>query len=278
MVDVVSKRCDFSGCTTQAKFGLRGDRPSRCHTHMAANMVNVMSKRCEHMGCMIQAHFGFEVGRPTRCCDHQLPGMDLNNDRCISCKLTFVQKKGGLCAPCRQFRDSGGSEKTICKERAIVDMLLESGLVADDAWTAFNKSIGASCGGYRPDILIDEGTHVVVIEIDEFQHRPRVIGRVVDGVTTTMVSRQYSPDCETVRVLNILQSVQAPMRVIRFNPDAFKVDGKTIKIARNVRHAALRDQIRTALSAPPASMLVITYMYYDGAEIRTETPDLPVGF
>ena len=155
-------------------------------------------------------------------------------------------------------------------------MLLESGLIVDDQWTEFNKSIGASCGGYRPDIKIDRGTYVVVIEIDEHQHRPRFIHRVVDGAT--MMVGNYTPDCETTRVLNIMQAVQAPMHVIRYNPDAFKIDGKTAKISKKARHATLRDHIQAALANPPDAALKITYLYYDGAEIRTETPDLPAGF
>ena len=93
-----------------------------------------------------------------------------------------------------------------------------------------------------------------------------------------MMVGNYTPDCETTRLLNIMQAVQAPMHVIRYNPDAFKIDGKTAKISKKIRHATLRDKIQAALANPPDAALKITYLYYDGAEIRTETPDLPAGF
>ena len=173
----------------------------------------------------------------------------------------------------------GASRKLIRIERRIIEMLLLHGTIPNDHRTKYNKSIGATCGGYRPDIYIDCGSFILIIEIDEHQHRPRYISRVVDGVVTSTVVGSYSPQCETVRMLSIVQAEQMPVYFVRYNPDKCTIDGKVIKVSPEKRCEALRTLIDSVIkNGTPKAMMTITYMYYDGALLRTETPTLPVGF
>ncbi len=78
-------------------------------------------------------------------------------------------------------------------------------------------------------------------------------------------------------MLNIRFAKGVPCHIIRINPDAFKIDGATVNIPIKTRHAALCDQVKLAISTPPSSDLVVTYMYYDEL-LRTEIVKLPPGY
>jgi hypothetical protein len=173
----------------------------------------------------------------------------------------------------------GASRKLIRIEHRIIAMLLLHGTIPDDHRTKLNKSIGATCGGYRPDIYIDCGYFILIIEIDEHQHRPRYISRVVDGVVASTVVGTYTPECETVRMLSIVQAEQLPVYFVRYNPDTCTIDGKIIKVSPEKRCEALRILIESVIkNGTPKALMTITYMYYDGALERTVEPDLPAGF
>ena len=194
MIDVVSKRCKHDECDEFAYYGVEWKRPTHCRKHKLVEMINVVNKRCEYDGCLAQPSFGFVRGKATHCCEHQLPRMvDVRSQRCTECKTTVTREKDKLCAPCRQYLQMGASRKLIRIEHRIIAMLLLHGTIPDDYRTKFNRSIGATCGGYRPDIYIDCGTFILIIEIDEHQHRPRYISRVVDGVVTSTQVGTYTP-------------------------------------------------------------------------------------
>ena len=280
MIDLVNKRCDHDECEEFAGYGVQWKRPTHCREHKLLEMINVVHKRCEYDGCLAYPNFGFVRGKGTHCNEHQLPRMaDVVSPRCTECKTTVTTQKDKLCAPCRQYLQMGASRKLIRIEKRIIAMLLFHGTIPDDHRTKLNKSIGATCGGYRPDIYIDCGTFILIIEIDEHQHRPRYISRVVDGVGTSTVVGTYTPECETVRMLSIVQAEQMPVYFVRYNPDKCTIDGKIIKVSPEKRCEALRTLIDSVIkSGTPKALMTITYMYYDGALLRTEKPTLPAGF
>jgi hypothetical protein len=158
-------------------------------------------------------------------------------------------------------------------------MLILHGTIIDDERTKLNKSIGAECGGYRPDIYIDCGNFILVIEIDEHQHRPRYISRIVDGIVTPMAVGSYSTECENKRMTSIVSKEQMPVYFIRINPDKCTINDKVIKVPFEKRCEALRTLIKSVMEGgKPDAWMTVTYMYYDGALEKTVTPDLPTGF
>jgi hypothetical protein len=118
----------------------------------------------------------------------------------------------------------------------------------------YNKSVGFSCGSFRPDFSYDAGTHYVIVECDEDQHRA------------------YDPECERIRMLNILYAQGMRCVFIRYNPDAFKIQDKTKRISKEKRHAVLLETIREHMkpSEPESESIDVIYLFYDGAEKRTE--------
>ena len=74
-----------------------------------------------------------------------------------------------------------------------------------------DKIINGGCSKRRPDLLLDLGYQIVIIEIDENQHT------------------DYDCSCENKRIMELSQDLEhRPIVFIRFNPDEYKKDGKTI--------------------------------------------------
>ena len=75
-----------------------------------------------------------------------------------------------------------------------------------------DKRIQDGCSRRRPDILLDLGYQVIVIEVDENQHE------------------SYDCLCENKRIMEISQDVgHRPIVFIRFNPDDY-LDNENINV------------------------------------------------
>jgi hypothetical protein len=66
----------------------------------------------------------------------------------------------------------------------------------------FDKIVEGGCSRRRPDVRIDMGSHIIIVECDEDQHKG------------------YS--CENKRMMEIFQNCgNRPIVFIRFNPDSY---------------------------------------------------------
>lgn len=141
---------------------------------------------------------------------------------------------------------------------------------------AAEASAGAleqSCrsSGRKPDVLIDMGEWVVVVEVDENQHKQSIY---------------KTSSCETKRTMQIFQDAGSrPVVFVRFNPDGYKdaeghvirspwtVDGRT----RGVQHVpvenrskwadrleTLADAIISVTSTRPTKEVTNLLLYFDG--------------
>ena len=69
----------------------------------------------------------------------------------------------------------------------------------------YDKKIQDGCSTRRPDLFLDLGYQIIIIEIDENQH--------ID----------YDCSCENKRIMELSQDVgHRPIVFIRFNPDDYK--------------------------------------------------------
>jgi hypothetical protein len=117
-----------------------------------------------------------------------------------------------------------------------------------------DKPVGGDCGKYRPDFRYDALTHFVVVEVDEDQHKG------------------YDPECERIRMINIVQAVGMRCVFVRYSPDAFHIDGKTIRVYEKKRHDLLLKTVRECMKPSfDSEISCVVYLYYDGAEVREET-------
>uniref|UniRef100_A0A6C0IAT0 Uncharacterized protein n=1 Tax=viral metagenome TaxID=1070528 RepID=A0A6C0IAT0_9ZZZZ len=124
---------------------------------------------CKTEGCITIANRKYE-GYCLRCCIHLHPNIPISKNY-----------------------------KT--KERTIVDLIIKK--FNNYSWIS-DKIIKDGCSKRRPDLLLDLGEQVIVVEIDENQHQ------------------DYDCSCENKRLMEISQDINhRPLVFIRFNPDEY---------------------------------------------------------
>jgi hypothetical protein len=136
------------------------------------------------------------------------------------CKSSWCETKvnknklyEGYCLPCfihnpeNDWKPAARNYKT--KEIATVDYIRE--IYPDFDWIA-DKRIQGGCSNRRPDLLVDFGSHIIIIEIDENKHT------------------DYDSTCEVTRLNQLsIDLHHRPIVLIRFNPDAYVgTDGKKV--------------------------------------------------
>ncbi len=134
----------------------------------------------------------------------------------LLCKSTWCETKGskkynGYCMSCcvQQFPEIEVSKNYKTKEKGVAEKVLEA--FSDFTWVS-DKRIEDGCSRRRPDLLLDMGSHIIIIEVDENQHN------------------DYDCSCENKRLMEISQDVgHRPIVFIRFNPDEY-IDDKGNKI------------------------------------------------
>jgi hypothetical protein len=264
--------CKEVGCRTRATFGI--NIPTHCLAHKKEDMKDVVSSKCKKCG-EIQGVFGIEkselyckacstkemknlsakmcekcgehqptynykgVKPPKFCAGCALKDMvDVINPMCESCGLFMVCKKPHLCAYCKPVTTL--KQKT--KEMLVVNYLKEQGYEF-----VHNKSVGFVYGNYRPDIKICMKDYLIIVEIDEDQHRG------------------YDQRCEIARMFNIAQAEDSKCIFIRYNPDIFHVDGKVKRVHTDTRLKILVENIEKCLTEPPEETINVFRLFYDNA-------------
>lgn len=239
MANVTTKQCYFEGCTKRTFCGLPGTSPTSCGEHRTAGMIAWPLRKC---ACGAAAAYGCQ--EPTHCQAHHDPErhMDLVHRECTVCGLVDVVDAEARCARCSDYLSR---KLHLVKQRDVRAMLQATDL---PAFEQYDKQVdGGFCGPERPDFVWTAPTHVVVLEVDEDQHKaiPR--------------------DCEDVRMKNVTGSFGMPVFWVRYNPDAFQ--GQWPQLTPTLRHDMLVGVIRGALAAPPEGpheFCRVVYLFYDG--------------
>jgi hypothetical protein len=133
--------------------------------------------------------------------------IDVIHTRCktLLCDTIVSKKYKGYCLRCfiYLFPDQPTTRNYKTKERVVVEYILEYFKDSKYTWVA-DKTVKESCSKRRPDLILDLGYQVIIIEIDENQH--------VD----------YDCSCQNKRTMEISQDVgHRPIIFIRFNPDGY---------------------------------------------------------
>ena len=120
------------------------------------------------------------------------------------CETTRNKKYEGYCKPCfvnnPENKDKPAMKNYKNKEKD-VDKIKET--FPDFTWVS-DKKIVDGCSLRRPDLLLDMGSHIIIVEIDENKHSG------------------YDCSCENKRLMELSQDVHHRSIVfIRFNPDSY---------------------------------------------------------
>jgi hypothetical protein len=128
------------------------------------------------------------------------------------CETKGIKKYNGYCLPCciQVCPEIEVSRNYKTKEKDVVDRIKST--FPNFTWIA-DKKIKDGCSLRRPDLFLDMGSHIIIVEVDENQHS------------------DYDCSCEHKRLMQISQDVwHRPIVFIRFNPDAYtNADGILVK-------------------------------------------------
>lgn len=270
MVNVNNKKCahileNGKYCEHAPHFNLPGKKGGiYCSTHKPDGYVDVIHPVCPLQTslekCAAPA-YNFKGLKPIYCSRHAQPGMvDVKHPLCKLCDYVYIQESNGyenMCVSCYAFTYPNKEIVTnfLVKERFIVNYLKDK--YSKYTWT-HNKTI-SSCIKYRPDLLLDLGTHVVIIEIDEHQHNTNLY-----------------KECDLKRTMDILAEIARPVIMLRINPDnyvdkkkkhksMFKKSGKKLvvdNVVWNERRIVI-DETFTKCIDVPTELLMHVELFFD---------------
>lgn len=121
------------------------------------------------------------------------------------CSTISNPKYDGYCMVCfiHLFPDRDVTRNYKTKERTVVEYVFENFPRDKYSWIS-DKRVYDGCSKRRPDLFLDLGYQVIIIEIDENQHT------------------SYDCSCENKRLMEISQDINhRPLIFIRFNPDDY---------------------------------------------------------
>jgi len=175
---------------------------------------------CNFKDCKILPSFNYENEKNgLYCAKHKLENMiDIKNKTCKT-NLCFTQvsdKYNGYCLYCfvNLFPEKPIPRNYKTKEFTVIEYIKKQFPKLD--WKT-DKKIQDGCSKRRPDILLDLGYQILIIEIDENQHI------------------NYDCSCENKRVMELSQDVNhRPIVFIRFNPDEYFINKRKINSCWNI--------------------------------------------
>jgi hypothetical protein len=108
----------------------------------------------------------------------------------------------GYCLRCAIHNNLQVRRNYKTKENTVFEFVKSS--FPDFTWIQ-DRRVEDGCSGFRPDIRVDFGSHVLIIEVDEERHS------------------NYDCSCESKRLFGISQDLGCrPIHLIRFNPDRYE--------------------------------------------------------
>ena len=190
------------------------------------------SQICEH---------GKRKSRCKDCGGSQFCCHDKNKDFCKKCDGRYLCKNEwcetarnpkyeGCCMPCFVNNPENQDKQTMrnykTKEKDVVDRITQS--FTNFTWVA-DKKVKDGCSLRRPDLLLDMGSYIIIVEVDENKHT------------------DYDCSCENKRLMELSQDLQhRPIIFIRFNPDDYtNQDGLLVKSCWKLNKLGVMQTIKT---------------------------------
>jgi hypothetical protein len=265
MINIRTKYCEKDGCKFTASFNFKNiNTPKYCEKHKENGMVNVKDKICEKEGCKTQCNFGYCGTSPSYCAQHKLDYMIykpkrtcIGNDeedskdyaiygkdeplhcedhklqgeicwlvkKCSNCgRDKELLNKDNLCGICcdKPFYEESKRINKV-KENIMVRYLRNN--VKEGNEILADRIIDSMCNLYRPDILYDCGSHIVVVECDENQHK--------NYPWESCSLNRSLEHMEEKRMYEIMVAYGLPAIFLRWNPDTFNIKGEICKRYNN---------------------------------------------
>lgn len=260
MIDVMNVKCK---CGKIPSYAFPGQRAKYCKDCMVDGMVDTMHPLCK---CGKIASYGYEGGKLMACkiCKDE-DMVNIKHRKCTSDWCTLIvqdNKYKGYCKNCfvHLFPKHKLSRNFKTKEKHVTDFIKSEFPQFD---IVVDKKIIDGCSKRRPDLFIDMGSHVILVEVDEHQHN------------------KYETTCENKRIMEMSYDIgHRKMVILRFNPDSYlnsnneKVlscwDNKSLGGVKlkyedewNRRLRRLKRKLDYWTENVPSKMVEICYLFYD---------------
>ena len=208
MVNITCKKCLHPDCKVIPVYNYENKTTaSYCAKHKLSGMIDITNKTCLHPDCKVRPNYNYEnETKASYCYTHKLTGMVNIISKICKNHLCFTQvskKYDGYCLYCyiNLFPEKPVSRNYKTKEYAVVEFIKTT--FPELSWVS-DKKITDGCSKRRPDLFLDLGYQILIIEIDENQHL------------------DYDCSCENKRIMELSQDVgHKPIVFIRFNPDEY---------------------------------------------------------
>ena len=272
MININSKKCIYNNCLKRANFNISTEiHPLYCNDHKLKNMINITNKKCQYSKCNNIASYGLkdkqkkqyceihkevdminlDIENKCTLCDNIFDIIFENKKYCIvhcpnkeykfklknKCKYCDIEEKSNyICNDCKQLSNK--------KEWAVVRYIKKN---INMSFIHNSSELVKECSKRRPDIMFDLLKHVVIIEIDENQHK------------------NYEELCECSRINEIVNSIGGKSVIfIRYNPDKTYHKKKEIKINIEDKLKILIEIIKNELIITYDTFFVkIIQLFYD---------------
>jgi hypothetical protein len=266
MIDVKHKTCIEKCCKIRSNYALPGTSKTHCAKHKKHGMIKNPTKRCSTKDCKEYATHGFKD--PLFCENHaekdhyNLCERKCTNQSCPYPERLDILNREGLCVTfCSLIKRDQMMKTHIKKKEEFIGNLLKTEIKQELSHR--DQIIDSSCSKVRPDFVFDCGTHFVIIEVDEHQHKSYT------NCGSTLEERQKM---ENKRMFMIFQSFGGPRVVfIRYNPDVFRVKDKVVTMGDQKRHKCLLQWVKHYLKNQPENPLEVKYLFYDGYDESDQT-------
>lgn len=213
MINVKHKKCE--SCRQIPSYNYDCEKTARfCKEHRLERMVDVTHRKCEFEGCNYRPLYNVVTEtKPRFCVYHKTHEMvDVANKKCLSdwCyNRCYSPIYDGYCVRCyvHLFPEKPITRNYKTKEKTVSDYILE--VFPNIGWIS-DKRIQNGTSRRRPDLFLDLGYQIIIVEIDENQH--------ID----------YDCSCENKRLMEISKDVEHRNIIfLRFNPDQYVDKNKT---------------------------------------------------
>jgi hypothetical protein len=176
------------------------------------------NSKCKNETCKETSIYG--KTEPSHCEEHSLEDeICLITSKCKGCCRTdeLINREGlciAYCSPSKIYEKLKLWVKV--KENNMIDYLNKNIKDEGEFKIQDDVAIDRNCNLYRPDRVYDLGTHAVIVECDEEQHKNY-------KYCSSYESLKHAELC---RMHEIYNALGIPCIFLRWNPDSFKVNGK----------------------------------------------------
>jgi hypothetical protein len=223
-----NRLCKEKNCEITSNYGYCGESSSRCSEHKLNYMITNTRKICignDEEECKELAIYG--KIKPNHCEEHKLEDeICWLVNSCKKCGRAYeLLDKDGLCFFVCSLVELDIKRKKYqkIKESNMIKFLRDNIILKDNIKELpCDTIVNTKCNLYRPDLPYDCGTHILIIECDENQHK-----NYNWELCPLNKSLEHS---EEKRMYEIMQSYGGiPIIFLRWNPDNFIIKGVLCK-------------------------------------------------